>query len=381
MQYLLEDHPLSIIKQVEMEASKLQWVVSLAQWIPRYQVPDYIIEFLEEKIRKGYTNRYSVVNWLPQLREQVALHYYRKYKVLLDPSDNILITAGAIQAISAVLLSIINPGDNVILMDPCYASYSTAIKVARWNIKYIPFADKNKLNIEKIIDSIDSNTRAIILANPNNPNGYIISPEQIEKILQYINWKDIIFITDEVYDEFVFDWLTFQSSITLFPKYKENLVVINSWSKTFWMTGWRIGYLIADKKLISETIKVHDALITCAPVHSQWAALATFEIYDEWVKDVRKQLQQRRDYVISELEKLKWYISFDIPQASYFVFPKFNYTDNDQEEVLKILKKVKLALIPGSWFGNQGKWHFRICFGRDMESLEEGLLRLQEYYL
>jgi len=198
MKYLLEDHPLSLIKRIELEASKLNGVVSLAQWIPRYQVPEYIVEFLNEKIKQGLTNRYSVVNWLPQLREQIVNFYIRKYNVTLDPEDNVLITWWAIEWISATLLSIIEEGDNVILMDPCYASYATSVKVAKWNIKYIPFAWKNKLNIERIIDAIDSRTKAIILANPNNPNGYIIDINQLEKLLENIVDKDVYLILDEV---------------------------------------------------------------------------------------------------------------------------------------------------------------------------------------
>ncbi len=381
MKFLLEDHPLSLIKRVEKEASKISDVVSLAQWIPRYNVPEYIIEFLNEKINKWLTNRYSVVNWLPQLREQIVNFYIRKYNVLLDPEYNVLITWWAIEGITATLLSIVDNGDNVILMDPCYASYSTAVKVARWNVKYIPYAWKDKLNIERILDNIDDRTRAIILANPNNPNWYIIDLNQLELLLKNILWKDIYLILDEVYDEFVFDNRKFYSWVKLFDKYWKNIVIINSWSKTFWMTWWRVGYMIWDRKLIEEVTKVHDSLLTCAPVHSQWAALASFDIYDEWVKKIKTDLRNRRDYVASYLKNLNSFIDFDIPQASYFIFPKFLYTDNDLDEVMKILKQVKLALVPWSGFGPSWKWYFRICFGRDLESLEQGLERLRKYYL
>lgn len=379
MQFPLENEEISLIKKFELEASKIPWVVSLAQWIPRYDVPKPIVEFLIEQIKNWKTNRYSIVPGIPQLRDQIATRYLQKYNIELDPEKNIIITAGAIEAISSFLLATLFPGDEVILVDPTYASYRWCILTARWKPILAPLDDNRDINVETIKTLISEKTKAIVFPNPNNPTWSIFSEEKIEEILKIASSKNIRIVVDEVYDEFVYDWYKFESAIKFWKNYK-NLIIVNSWSKTFGMTWRRIWYIIGEEKIIKEVLKVHDNLLTCAPVHSQRAALATFEIYDEWTNQIKKHLQKRRDYVIKELEDLKEFIDFHIPKAAYFVFPKFKYTDDDYWECLNILKKAKLAVVPWSWFGKRWKWHFRICFWRDWKDLEEGIKRLKNYF-
>ncbi len=379
MNFPLENEDMSLIKKFELEASRIPWVVSLAQWIPRYPTPQPIVDFLIEKIKKWETNRYSIVPWLPQLRDSIAARYFEKYNIEIDPEKNITITAWAIEAISSFLLATLFPEDEVILIDPTYASYRWCVLTARWKPISAPLDDNRDLNIETIKKLITSKTKAIIFPNPNNPTGSIFSLDKIKKLLEISKEKNIYVVIDEVYDEFIYDNEIFQSAIIFFKSYP-NLVLVNSWSKTFGMTWWRIWYIIAEERLNKEIIKVHDNLLTCAPVHSQWAAISTFEIYDEWAKKIKKQLQERRDYTIKQLNQLKDFIDFQIPKAAYFVFPKFKYTDNDYEECINILHKAKLALVPGSGFWNRWKGHFRICFWRDFDDLKEWLERLKKYF-
>lgn len=380
MKCILENHEMSLIKKMEYEASQMSWVISLAQWIPWYPIPDAIESFVMSKISSWETNRYSSTQWIPQLREQVALKYYKDFWFEIDYNKEITITAWAIQAISSILLTFVWQWDEVIIIDPCYASYSWCILTTKWKINSIELAENFNLDVDKIISTINSQTRAIIIANPNNPTWSIFSLESIKKILDYINWKNIVLILDEVYDEFLYDWNEYTSSVSLFNKYKDNLIIVNSWSKTFWMTWWRIWYFIANEYLTKEILKVHDWIITCAPVHSQWAAIASFEIYDTWTKKIKIDLQKRRDYAIEKCSKLDWFIEFNKPMAAYFLFPKFKYTNDDYNECLKILKEAKLALVPWSWFWSIWKWHFRLCFWRDFNDLEEWLNRLEKYF-
>ncbi len=365
---------------MENEAAKLSDVVSLAQGVPWYPVPHAIQEFVMEKIKKWQTNRYSVTPGIPQLRQQIALRYYKKYWIDIDFDNEVVITAGAIQAISSILLTLVDTNDEVILIDPCYASYKGCVLTSKWKFKYAPLDENLDLDVGAVLDNINENTKVILLANPNNPTGSIFPVEKIKAILDYIKWKDIVLIVDEVYDEFIYDENDFVSVASIYQEYKENLIITNSWSKTFGMTGWRIGYFMTNSKLTSEIIKIHDWLITCAPVHSQWAALASFEIYDSWTDRIRKDLHQKRKYAIERCQRLSWYIDFKIPDAAYFLFPKFKYTDDDYWQCLKILKEQNLSLVPGLWFGDKGKWHFRLCFGRDFDDLEEGFDRLWRYF-
>lgn len=380
MDFVLGGEEMSLIKKMELEALKYSWVVSLAQWVPWYPIPDSVMEFLIEKIRKWQTNRYSIVPGIPQLREQVALRYYKKYWVEVDHQTEIIITAWAIQAISAILLTILWEWDEVILLDPCYASYKWCVRITKANPVYVPLNDKLDLDMSAIKKAINNNTKAIVISNPNNPTWSIFTLDKIRKLLDYIKWNNVLFVMDEVYDEFLYDGNKFDSAIKLYDEYKHNLLVINSWSKTFGMTGWRVWYMVWEQRYIQEIIKVHDSLITCAPVHSQWAALATFEIFDERTDDVRKKLQERRDYTVQELSKLERYIEFNVPWAAYFVFPKFKYTDDDYNECLNILHDQKLVLVPWGWFWNKWIGRFRMCFWRDFDDLREGISRLGKYF-
>lgn len=380
MKFVLENQDMSYIKKMELEALKYSGVVSMAQWVPWYKVPDSIVEFVTEKISKWETNRYSIVPWISVLREQVALRYLQKYGVDINFQNEIIITAWAIQAITSIMLTILASWDEVILIDPSYASYNWCIRVAKWNPVYVPLNLQLDIDVEKVKSSITDKTKAIIISNPNNPTGSIFWLDKIKEILDFIKWKDTLLVLDEVYDEFIYDGNIFDSGIKLYNEYKSNLVIINSWSKTFWMTGWRVGYMICESKLFDEVLKVHDSMVTCAPVHSQWAALASFDIYDEWTENVRKQLQQRRDYVVDSLNSMTEYIDFNVPWAAYFVFPKFRYTDDDYSECLKILDQKQVCLVPGKGFGKMGEWRFRICFGRDFDDIKKALDRLYDYF-
>ncbi len=380
MRFLLEEEPISLIKKIELEATKYSGVVSLAQWVPWYDTPDAVTDFLITQIKKWKTNRYSIVPWIPELREKIALKYFQKYQLEVDYKNEVCVTAWAIEAISALLLTLVCEQEDVLLLDPSYASYKWAVQVARWNPKYIPLDGNLDIDVDNMISHINNKTKAIVLSNPNNPTGSIFSLGKLQKILEFIKDKDIFLIVDEVYDEFIFDGNEFVSAIRLFEDYKENLIIVNSWSKTFGMTWWRIGYLIANSKIFSEFLKVHDSLVTCAPVHSQRAALGSFEIYEQRTQKNREQLEEMRDYTVKRLEEMSSYISFQNPWATYFVFPRFRYTDDDYEECMKILDAVKLALVPGSGFWYSGKWHFRICFGRDFEDIKEWLNRLEKYF-
>jgi len=381
MEFLLQNEPLSLIKKVEMEANKIIDVVSLAQWIPWYGVPEPVIENLIDKIRKWFTNRYSIVPGILELREKLALHYLKKYNVELNYENELIITAGAIQWITATLLTILNNEQNeVILIDPSYASYQTCISVARWKSVFSKLDENLDLDIEDIESKINEKTRVVLLCNPNNPTGSIFDFKKIERLLELSQEYDFYVLLDEVYDEFIFEQWKFVSGVKLFEKYKDRLVLLNSWSKSFGMTGWRIGFIVCNPILFHEILKIHDSMITCAPVHSQWSALATFDIVDEWFPKVQKELKERRDYTVDRLNQMKWFLDFNEPEAAYYVFPKFKYTDDDVGECMKLLQEQKVAVVPWSWFGLRWKGHFRICFGRDFPDLEEGLDRIENFF-
>lgn len=368
---------------MELKAKSMwKWVISLSQGIPWYDMPKELKKSICEYVNDTRAKDYTLSQWILELREKMVDLYNPKYGSNFT-SEEVLITAGALEAISSLLLTIITkPTDEVIMLEPTYSWYTNIIKISWAKHISCPLNKNFWINFKKLKESINENTRAIVLVNPNNPTWTFIELSEVEKILKFIKWKDIYFITDEVYNYFIFNkekWDNF-SHLKLFDKYKKQLVVINSWSKSFWITGWRIGYMIANKYLIKQVLKIHDSLVTCAPSHSQYAVMQNLDILFKYSEKINKQLEKRRDYVVEKLNKMSDYIEFEIPTGSYYIFPKFKYTKEDYRECMRILEKVKLSLVPGGTFWKWGKWHFRICYGRDMRSIKVWLERLKKYF-
>jgi len=381
--YKLKNEEMSLIKLMELKAKKMwKGVVSLSQGIPWYDMPEPLKKSLCEYTTNTKAKDYTLSQWVLELRNKVVDLYNPRYWSNFD-SEEILITSGAIEWISSIMMTILTKSsDEVVMLEPTYASYTNIIKIAWATHVSCPLNKKFWINFKKLKESINENTRAIVLVNPNNPTWSFIELEEVEKILKYIKWKNIYLITDEVYNFFIFDkekWKDF-SHLRLFDKYKKQLIVINSWSKSFWITWWRIGYMIANKYLVKQVLKIHDSLVTCAPSHSQYAVMNNLDSLFKYSDKINKQLQKRRDYVVEELNKMKKYIEFEIPNGSYYIFPKFKYTSDDYRECMKILEKVKLSLVPGSTFWKWWKGHFRICYWRDMTSLKKWLEKLNKYF-
>lgn len=379
--YRLEGNEMSLIKKMEYLAKDIEWVISFSQWIPDYDMPEKLKQETSKFILNWDANKYTHPMWIVELRKKVSEFYKSNYNSNFTKNE-IVITAWAIEAINSLLLTILtNKNDEVILLDPSYASYNNAIKIAWWKLIYCPTEKDLSLDSEKLKALINKNTKAIIICNPNNPTWWIIENKKIKEVLEFIKETDTYLIIDEVYKFFLLEeWLSFSSATTLFEEYKNNLIIINSWSKTFSITGWRIWYMIACEKLIKEFLKIHDSLVTCAPSFAQYWVLKTIDIIPKRTNKIKKDLINSRHIVLEELEKLTDYIEFEKPKAWYYIFCKLKYTNDDYNECLKILKEAKVSLVPGSAFWKTWKWYFRICFWRESSTLKTWLKRLNKYF-
>lgn len=380
--YKLENTSMSLIKLMELKAKTIPWVVSLSQWIPWYDMPNELKIWLSKYALEWQAKDYTLWAWIPELRQKMCDIYNPVYGSNITKND-ILVTAWAIESITATLLTLITSNkDEVLQLEPLYSSYSKIIDIV-WAKKTYCSLDKNfQIDFGVLEKSITKNTRVIVIVNPSNPTGTYIPLKDIEKVLKICDKNGIYLLVDEVYNFFIFDGPDKEnfSHLRLFDKYKKNLIIINSWSKAFWITGWRIGYIVTNDFLTSEILKVHDSVVTCAPSHSQYAVLEWMDIIFERTKKIRKQLENRRNYVVKKLSKLSDYIEFEIPTWAYYIFPRFKYTDNDLEECDKLLDIAKIAVVPWSSFWPHWKWHFRICYGRKLEEIDTWLERLKKYF-
>jgi len=373
---------ISPIKEIELRAEKLANVISLAQGVPSFNTPQSIKNRVKEALEYHWTSKYSLISGLPVLRESIT-EKLRNQNIFIDFEEDIIITVGAIEAIAATLLTILNPDDEVIIVSPTYASYPEVIKVAGGKPIFVSLHEKDGwiLNVNAIKKALTKNTKAVLLCNPNNPTGTIYDKQQLLSLADILKERKIIVLIDEVYRDFIYDKKIKYFSLAEIPELKKYVVRIFSFSKLYAMTGWRIGYLHSEKSLIKQILKVHDSLVTCAPVVSQIAALAALSMSQHELNSYLKEYMNRRELIIQRLDGLEKIFSYHMPQATYFVFPKILLTHiSSRDLALDILEKARVATVPGNAFGPTGEQHLRFMFGNTPDKINTAFDRLEKYF-
>ncbi|WP_051309168.1 aminotransferase class I/II-fold pyridoxal phosphate-dependent enzyme [Desulfogranum japonicum] len=375
---------LSPIKAMELAASRVPDAVSLAQGIPSFRTPRRVIRFAQEKIAAGLCDKYSLTTGLTELREEIALSLEAD-GLSYDPDREILVTAGSIEGITATLLAFTSPGDEVLLPSPSYTSYLGAVSIAGCIPRYVELDEENNFDfqVERIERKINKKTKLLLFCSPNNPTGTLFSREKTEHLVQICERHDLTILIDEVYKDFYYvDEPHF--SATQIPEARERIIRACSFSKAYAMTGWRVGFVHADKQRISRIVKFHDAMVTCAPVPSQYAAIGALRYGADFLEEFRTEFKKRRNYCITRLDELSQVMDYQVPKATYFVFPRIKdivkYSENSHRLAYDILDKVGVATVPGIAFGPSGESHIRINFGRELEDLERGFDRLEGYF-
>ncbi|MCZ6842624.1 MAG: aminotransferase class I/II-fold pyridoxal phosphate-dependent enzyme [SAR324 cluster bacterium] len=375
---------LSPIKEIELAAARVPGAVSLAQGIPSFDTPEVIKEYVKEKLDQGETARYSLAPGLPELRELVAESLLGE-GMRYDPEGEIVVTAGSIEAISATLLALTEPGDEVILPSPCYASYQQVIRMAGCVPKFAALDEERNfdLDVESIARLITPRTAAIFYCNPNNPTGTIYSRAQSLRMMELAETHDLMIITDEVYKDFIFNEEPYFSPAQV-EAFRERVVRIYSLSKAYAMTGWRVGYLHSSREAVAEILKVHDALVTCAPVISQHAAVAALAYGGEAIAEFKAAYRRRRDLTLQHLDELSHIFDYQKPNGAYFVFPRVKdpvpFSADSRRLALDMLERARVAVVPGSAFGPTGESHLRMSFGREEGDIEEAFRRMRGYF-
>ena len=395
---------LSPIKEMELRASRIPGVISLAQGVPSFDTPEAVKRAAIEAIERGKVAKYSLAPGTLEFREAIA-HYLERENKFFDFEQEIIATAGSIEAITATLLAILEPGDEVLIPDPTYTSYQPAIKVARGIPVFVPLDEENHwaFDMDKFERLITSRTKAFLFCNPNNPTGTIFTRNQLHALAQLAIKHNLYILSDEVYKDFVYtnnQGSTFPSassadssrsnlySLAELRGIRDRLIYIFSFSKAYAMTGWRIAFLATHENLARKILAVHDALVTCAPVVSQFAAQAALEMAGEDVGNFKKYFQKRRDLICKRLDKLAKIFEYQKPDSAYFVFPRVNtevmkkVTSNGESTqfAIELLEKAKVAVVPGIAFGPSGENHVRMCFGRSEEDINEAFGRLEDFF-
>lgn len=372
---------LSSIKRIEGMAKQIPGVISLAQGIPSFPSHKLIRKRVIRAINEGKVDKYSDVAGLIELRTAFSKSLVGKSNIFYNPFSEIIVTAGGLEALSATALTFFNRGDEVIVFTPSYPYYERIIQMTKAKMVSVRLDEQKawRLNVDEFRKKINSRTKAIIICNPNNPTGSILSKKDLNTIGILTQRQKILIIEDSIYENFYFGKDDLPNLYSQ-KQFRKNVIRIVSMSKDFSLSGWRIGFIHADKDLISKILPTHDNLINCAPVVSQYAALGALENGEKILSEYFERYRKRRDLMANFLEKCKPYLDFVLPQGAYYFFPKVIGCDNAEQLCFDILKKAKVAVVPGDDFGPGGKGHIRLCFGKTEEEIREGMNRLISYF-
>lgn len=372
---------LSVIKQMEIRAAKYPDVISLAQGIPSFDTPACIKRRVERALRAGAVAKYSLSPGLPELREMIEISLAGE-NMFYDWQKEIIATAGSIEGLTAAIFAISDPGDEIILPSPTYVSYKEVISLAGCAPIFVPLnEDKGwSFELDKFEKAITPKTKAILFCNPNNPTGTIYDREQLTGLAKLAEKHNLFIISDEVYKDFVYGSSEKIFSLAELPELRKRVIRVFSFSKSHAMTGWRIGFIHSDESVIKEILKVHDCLVTCAPVISQYAAMGALEMGERDIINFKEQYGRRRGLICSRLDKLNEHLHYIKPNSAYFVFPKiFKYGDS-VALALELLDKVQVAVVPGVAFGPNGEGHIRLSFGRTEAHINTAFDRLEKFF-
>jgi len=380
MSYLSDialNYPASGIRKMFDLAQKYDDVVKLTVGEPNFDTPQYIKDAAKRAIDEGYTH-YSPNAGLPELREAIAkeyLKYSRDYTL-----ENVMITVGGMEAITMCLIATVNPGDEVIIPDPCFPNYVGQVMVAGAKPVSVPVYEENDFSIkaEDIEKAIKPKTKAILLNSPSNPLGSVITKEEIIKIAELVKKYDLIVYSDEVYDKIIFDDFEY-FSIAQIPEVRDQVLVINSFSKSHAMTGWRIGYIVGHKDIISAMPKLQEGIVSCVSTFTQRAALEALQGSQDEVKKMHSDYLRRRDILIDGLNSIPG-ISCKKSPGSFYAFANIKALGVSSEQFAEdLVKHARVVVVPGSAFGSMGEGYFRTVFANSDENLKEAVRRIDEY--
>jgi len=372
----------SAIHEMTRLSKEIEDVAFLSWAKPTSDTPEHIKEAAIKAIRDGMTGGYSESSGLPKLRDAIVEKLIRDNNVNANPAQ-IIVTVGAIEGLAAAIMAIIDPGDEVILPTPTYSTHIRQVQIASGKPVLVPLIEEKgfRPDIGKIKKSITSKTKAIMFCTPNNPTGTVFSEQELKELAQIALQHDLMIITDEAYEYFVFDDNK-HFSIASIPEMKKNVISAYTFTKTYAMTGWRIGYLHANEEIIPQISKVHIPFSICAPVVSQYAALAALNGPQDCISEFRNHYLSTRNLMCERLDRINEVFEYYKPEGSYLMFPKITLEDGKDSTTFckRLLKEAKVSATPGIAFGPTGQNHLRLSFCVPEEMINKAFNRMEEYF-
>lgn len=357
--------------------SEMKDAISLGVGEPDFETPWHIREEGIYSLEKGRTF-YTSNAGLNDLRQEISNYLARRFDVSYDPKKEIIVTVGGSEAIDIALRAMLDPGDEVLVPQPSFVSYVPCTILANGTPVIIELEEKDqfKLTPEKLLEKITPKTKILVLPFPNNPTGAIMEAGELEEIAKIVVEHDLYVLSDEIYAELTYG--TEHTTIAAFPGMKERTILINGFSKSYAMTGWRLGYLAGPANILAQMLKIHQFAIMCAPTTSQYAAVAAVRDGDGDIAMMRESYDQRRRFVLHTFEETG--LDCFEPQGAFYAFPsikRFGMTSD--EFATRLLKEEKVAVVPGTAFGACGEGFLRVSYAYSLKNLKEALGRIERF--
>ncbi|PAU68655.1 aromatic amino acid aminotransferase [Bifidobacterium italicum] len=355
-------------------ANSMEGVISLGVGEPDFDTPWHISASAVESFEEGRTH-YTANRGLIALRRQIANYYRNRYGIDYDPESQILVTVGGSEAVDLCCRTLIEPGDEVIVLDPNYVAYEPAITMAGGVPVRIELTQAHdfKLLPEDLEAAICEKTKAIILNFPSNPTGGVMDRDDYARIVPIIRESGIYVISDEIYSELLFEG-EFCSPAN-FEEIRDQVLVINGFSKAFAMTGWRLGYLLSNPALSAQLTKVHQFVIMSAPTAAQYAAIEALEHGMPDIAAMRREYEARRNLICARLNRMG--LTTNVPKGTFYVFANITSSGLSSDEFcVRLLEEQRVAVVPGTAFGESGEGFVRISYATSMEHIKEACSRI-----
>lgn len=369
--------PPSGIRKFFDVAAQMENVISLGVGEPDFITPWSIRDETIASIEEGYTS-YTANPGLLELRQEISNYLKKRFNIEYDPKNQIIVTIGASQALDLAFRAILNPGEEVLIIEPAFVSYPALVTLAGGKPVQVGTKAENgfKVTPEQIEEALTPNTKAILICSPNNPTGTFLNKDDLTKIAEVAIKHNLVVITDEIYAELTYD--EDYVSMASLPGMYERTITINGFSKAFAMTGWRLGYVAAPEALIQAMLKIHQYTTMCAPHMLQHGAIEALRNGKDQVEEMQRSYRRRRNYIVSSLNEIG--LECHTPGGAFYVFPSIKNTGlTSQEFAEQLLKKERVAVVPGSAFGESGEGYIRCSYATSMEQLQEAIIRIDRF--
>lgn len=352
-------------------------VISLGIGEPDFVTPWRIREAGIYSLEQGHTH-YTANAGMMDFRKEISRYLKRKYDVSYNHENEIVATAGASEAIDLALKAIVGPGDEVVLPEPSFVAYAGCIASCGGKTVSLELSEGNRFRIDpgQLAGKINERTKAVIIPYPNNPTGAVLEEDDLRAIVDVLKDRDVIIISDEIYSELVYGF-KFRSLAT-FPEIRDRLLLVNGLSKTFAMTGWRLGYICGPGELIKHIYKIHQYAIMCAPTAAQYAGIEALRNCDDEVAEMRGEYDRRRKFILQGVRAAG--LGCFEPQGAFYIFPNISSTGLTSDAFCeRLLRKEKVLMVPGTAFGKSGEGYVRATYASSLENIKKAVDRLARF--